>query len=192
MKHKHRIKPGYEGGEYCEGNVVKLSVTQHAMWHFAEWQRKGNWEDHTAWRVLVGQISPSEATLFAMKQGGRITSTKLHSLKDSDGKSVHAKKMSAARKPGPNGKLTAQSENMSKVNERIHAEKDEWGRSKHIAKNTQQRAIRLTNLETGETHDFPSQGVAAKIMDLQQAKLSRVLHGHQKSHKGFSVTFLEG
>lgn len=52
-KHKHRIKPGYEGGEYCEGNVVELTPTQHAMWHFAEWQRKGNWQDQLAWKGLV-------------------------------------------------------------------------------------------------------------------------------------------
>ena len=41
MKHKHRIVPGYEGGKYVEENVVKLTPTQHAMWHFAEWL--GRW-----------------------------------------------------------------------------------------------------------------------------------------------------
>jgi hypothetical protein len=53
MIHKHRIKPGYEGGEYKGDNVVLLSPTQHAMWHFAEWQRKGNFQDWLAWRGLA-------------------------------------------------------------------------------------------------------------------------------------------
>ena len=71
MRHKHRIKPGYEGGEYKEGNVVVLSPIQHAMWHFAEWQRKGNVEDRIAWKALSGLISSEEAVLEAMRLGGR-------------------------------------------------------------------------------------------------------------------------
>jgi len=71
MKHKHRIKPGYEGGEYKEGNVVVLSVTQHAMWHFAEWQRKGKSEDFIAWRAISGLISSGEAAREAMSLGGK-------------------------------------------------------------------------------------------------------------------------
>ena len=71
MKHKHRIKPGYEGGEYKEGNVVVLSPTQHAMWHFAEWQRKGNWEDKLAWQGLVGIIGKDEVAHVAMSEVGK-------------------------------------------------------------------------------------------------------------------------
>ena len=34
---------------------MELTVTQHAMWHFAEWQRKRNWQDFTAWKMLRGE-----------------------------------------------------------------------------------------------------------------------------------------
>ena len=71
MKHKHRIKPGYEGGEYKEGNVVLLSPTRHAMWRFAEWQRKRNTEDFIAWRAISGLISSEETALEAMRLGGK-------------------------------------------------------------------------------------------------------------------------
>ena len=71
MKHKHRIKPGYEGGEYVEGNVVSLSVTQHAMWHFAEWQRKGNWEDKLAWQALAGIVGREEITQTLPSEAGK-------------------------------------------------------------------------------------------------------------------------
>jgi hypothetical protein len=71
MIHKHRIKPGYEGGEYIEGNVVELTVTQHAMWHFAEWQRKGNWEDELAWRLLSGQIGKEDGIKLLLSEAGK-------------------------------------------------------------------------------------------------------------------------
>ena len=71
MKHKHRIKPGYEGGKYEEGNVVVLSVTQHAMWHFAEWQRKGNWEDKLAWQALAGIVGREEITQTLLSEAGK-------------------------------------------------------------------------------------------------------------------------
>ena len=74
MKHKHRIVPGYEGGKYVEENVVKLTPTQHAMWHFAEWQRKGQWQDEKAWRGLAGLTKKKdlvrEILSIAGKKGG--------------------------------------------------------------------------------------------------------------------------
>ena len=191
MKHKHRIKPGYEGGEYCEGNVVELSVTQHAMWHYAEWRRKGNWQDKTAWQALAGQIGYSEATLESLRQGGRMAAAIVHSEKDEDGKSLFAKRMVESQKKLPDGRRAVSVKNVTKTNETIHSEKDCWGRSKHTLKNTQQKPIRLINLKTGETHDFPSQGVAAKVMGLHQSKLSEVLNGHRKSTGGFYVQLLE-
>jgi hypothetical protein len=60
-KHKHRVIPGHRGGKYEDGNVVELSITQHAMWHFAEWQLHGHVEDMVAWKGLAGMISKEEA-----------------------------------------------------------------------------------------------------------------------------------
>lgn len=60
MKHKHHIIPRYEGGSDDAENIVELSVTQHAMWHFAEWQRKKRWEDKLAWRGLAGFYGKEE------------------------------------------------------------------------------------------------------------------------------------
>jgi len=71
MKHKHRIKPGYEGGVYEDGNVVLLTPTQHAMWHFAEWQRKGNWQDRVAWQALSGVIGKEEITQTLQSEAGK-------------------------------------------------------------------------------------------------------------------------
>ena len=71
MIHKHRIIPGYEGGEYAEGNVVKLTLTQHTMWHYAEWTRKGNIQDWVAYKTLSGQLSAGEANEIMVKAGAK-------------------------------------------------------------------------------------------------------------------------
>ena len=71
MKHQHRIIPGYEGGDYSEENVVILTPTQHAMWHFAEFQRKGNWRDERAWRGLAGLCSHEETVAEVLSQAGK-------------------------------------------------------------------------------------------------------------------------
>jgi len=71
VKHKHRIKPGYEGGEYVEGNNVELTVIQHAMWHFAEWQRKGSWQDRVAWKALAGISSQEDIVKEVLSEAGK-------------------------------------------------------------------------------------------------------------------------
>lgn len=71
MLHKHRIKPGHEGGVYEDGNVVLLTPTRHAMWHFAEWQRKGKWEDRIAWRALAGLALKEEVVATVLSEAGK-------------------------------------------------------------------------------------------------------------------------
>lgn len=77
VKHKHRIIPGYEGGEYTKGNVIELTITQHVMWHYAEWTRKRNLEDFVAWNMLSGQCGKEEVIRarlsLAGKAGGKKT-----------------------------------------------------------------------------------------------------------------------
>ena len=69
MKHRHHIVPKYEGGSNLQENIVLLSITQHAMWHYAEWNRKKNTEDYLAWRSLSGQISKAESQVLKSKLG---------------------------------------------------------------------------------------------------------------------------
>ena len=189
MKHKHRIKPGYEGGEYCEGNVVELSVIQHAMWHYAEWTRKRNWQDELAWRCLSGQTNFGEAERVKFQEGGRMASSIVHSEKDEDGKSVHAKRMAASRRKLEDGRTAICVDNMRRCNEVIHAEKDGWGRSVYSTKNNfgeRSRPIVTHCIATGEELEFPSISVACKILDLQQSHVSGVLSGDRKTHKGYT------
>ena len=71
MKHKHHIIPRYEGGSDLNENKVELTTTQHSMWHFAEWKRKGDERDFLAWKALSGQIGKEEIQHLKSVLGGK-------------------------------------------------------------------------------------------------------------------------
>ena len=56
MKHKHHIVPKHAGGTDDPSNLVEVSVTQHAMFHYCEWRLHGRWEDKCAWQVLANNV----------------------------------------------------------------------------------------------------------------------------------------
>jgi len=78
--HKHHLVPKYMGGSNEPENLVEVTVTQHAMFHFCNYQLWGNGEDRIAWRALSGQITIDEAKLEAKilgrKKGGKISGEK--------------------------------------------------------------------------------------------------------------------
>lgn len=69
--HKHHIIPRYMGGPDTPENLVEVTVTQHAMFHFCNYQLWGNEEDRLAWRGLSGLITTDEVALEAMSLGGK-------------------------------------------------------------------------------------------------------------------------
>jgi hypothetical protein len=56
VKHKHHIVPKHAGGTDDPSNLVEVSVTQHAMFHYCEWRLHGRWEDKCAWQVLANNV----------------------------------------------------------------------------------------------------------------------------------------
>jgi general stress protein YciG len=75
--HKHHIIPRYVGGLDTSENLVDVTVTQHAMFHFCNYQLWGNEEDRIAWRGLSGLITMDEikreAQLLGAKKAGQVT-----------------------------------------------------------------------------------------------------------------------
>ncbi len=69
--HTHHIIPKYEGGGDELSNLVELTSTQHAMWHYEEWLRKGNEQDRIAWRGLSGFTAHSETREAAIRYGSK-------------------------------------------------------------------------------------------------------------------------
>jgi hypothetical protein len=73
VTHKHHIIPRYEGGSDDPSNIVELRPVQHAMWHFAEWQRKKNPKDKLAWKLLSQEVTSEERFVETRRLGGTIS-----------------------------------------------------------------------------------------------------------------------
>ena len=77
MRHVHHIIPRHRGGSDDPSNLIELSITQHAMWHFADWQLTQTPENFIAWRSLAGLIDDQQATFEAQSLGGKRAVKKL-------------------------------------------------------------------------------------------------------------------
>lgn len=75
MKHKHHIIPKHRGGSNDPSNLVEVSLTQHAMFHYCEWKLHEKRADYIAWKRLVGNLSDKELVhqklIMAGEKGGR-------------------------------------------------------------------------------------------------------------------------
>jgi hypothetical protein len=66
LMHKHHIIPRYMGGTDDPTNLVEVTVTQHAMFHFCNYQLWGNEQDKIAYRGLSGSIGKEEVIMELM------------------------------------------------------------------------------------------------------------------------------
>ncbi len=154
MKHKHRILPGHMGGEYTDGNVIEVEVTNcsgftanHVMWHYANWSLWGKEEDFLAWKGLAGFYGKEEIIREIYRVNGKRMVEKrsqekddlgrilfnvragerLNFEKDERGKSVNAVK--AGKKGHEEKDEKGKSLRNKKLNEELHKLKDENGKS---------------------------------------------------------------
>lgn len=68
--HKHHLLPKYKKGTDSQENLVEVTVTQHAMFHFCNWQLWGDKRDWLAWKGLKGEIPKQELVRELRKLGG--------------------------------------------------------------------------------------------------------------------------
>ena len=61
LTHKHHIIPRHMGEQDSAGNIVELTVAEHADAHRLLYEKYGHWQDHLAWKGLSGRISMEEA-----------------------------------------------------------------------------------------------------------------------------------
>jgi len=72
--HTHHIIPRHRGGTDDKDNLVRITTTQHAMFHYTEWRLWGHREDYIAWKALCGSLKAGE--LSAEKEALRIARMK--------------------------------------------------------------------------------------------------------------------
>ena len=116
--HKHHIIPRYKGGLDNKENLVEVTVTQHAMFHYCNYQLWGNEEDRVAWRALSGQITMDEAKYEAMAIGRRKVNEALkENLKDPEYYARHIEKLKRGFENSPHKEKIIQTlkENQSKA-----------------------------------------------------------------------------
>jgi hypothetical protein len=76
MKHNHHLIPRHLGGSDDPSNIIEgVSLTRHAMFHYANWQLWGSEGDRIAYKALSGAIGKEEiielVLSFAGKKGGQ-------------------------------------------------------------------------------------------------------------------------
>jgi hypothetical protein len=95
MTHKHHILPKYKGGTDNPSNLVEVSVTQHAMFHYCNWQLWGDKRDWLAWKGLTGEVGREEIIKQLRLEGAK------KGLKISHKKGPTPARVAAARKSQP-------------------------------------------------------------------------------------------
>jgi hypothetical protein len=60
MIHKHHIVPKHRGGSDDPSNLVEITVTQHAMFHYCEWKLWGNIRDFCAYKMILHDVRNPE------------------------------------------------------------------------------------------------------------------------------------
>jgi hypothetical protein len=63
--------PKYRGGSDDETNLISVSITEHVMWHFCNYQLWGNIEDKLAYKGLSGKTKEREELLAQMSRERR-------------------------------------------------------------------------------------------------------------------------
>lgn len=110
MKHKHHILPRYRGGQDIAENIIEVTVTQHAMFHYCNWSLWKDDRDRLAWKGLVGEIGKEEIIRELRSIGAKKASrphihTEEHKkLLLEVGKKAHHLAVESARKPESNQK----------------------------------------------------------------------------------------
>lgn len=83
IKHKHHIMPRYRGGSDDPSNLVEVSVVQHAMWHFCNYQLWRDDRDKLAFLALSGKVGKEDIELEKSRIGAKLGNKRfLEKMKD--------------------------------------------------------------------------------------------------------------
>lgn len=158
MRHRHHIIPRYEGGSDDDGNLVTLTPTQHAMWHYAEWMRKSNYKDYCAYKMILGDVNNP-------------------AFKSAQMKAFQDKIQSGARE-WRKGNITQVREHAQQNNRIQRQVLKEQGRT--IAEKKW-----LITTPTGDDVVITNMAQYCRENDLCKSKMTLVAQGIRKQHKGY-------
>ena len=166
MKHKHHIIPRYEGGSNLQENLVELTTTQHAMWHYAEWTRKKDDRDYLAWKCVSGQIGKEEI----QKIKSRIGYDKMKEI--------------TKHQPHPGTKLKGRKQTEEHKKNRSEALKGRICCSPEAIKRMRETKRKLTESQVKEIKDSPEKGIVlASKYNITPSLVSQIRNGKASAYK---------
>jgi hypothetical protein len=184
VTHTHHLIPKHAGGTDEDRNLVHgLSITRHAMFHFANWQLWGSKWDYIAWKTLTGQISNEEFSFemksAAGKKGSAVTNSRYR----------EEKKVWSA-KAGRNQPREVKIENGKKLTEWKETHPEQYALARGRAVRSTMKKTRLTNLQTGEVMEFESAKAAGEFIGVPSGGVSNVATGKRPHVKGWTAEYL--
>jgi len=130
MKHKHHIIPLYRGGLDIKENLVEVSVTQHAMFHYCNWRLWEDDRDRLAWKGLTGEIGKEEIirelrSIGAKKANREHIHTEKHiNLLKEVGKKYHRQAVEASKSSDA---IKKKKETLAKINHQQGTKNSQYG-----------------------------------------------------------------
>jgi hypothetical protein len=164
MKNKHHIIPKYMGGSDSPENLVEVTLTQHAMFHYCNWRLWGNKEDEIAWKGLSGQLSIEDIILESRKLGGR------NCHKNNPNHTKHLNRKGNYHKKMWKGTPIEMREEISKKIQK--------------SKGTE---IKCIDNNTGEIKLFPSLKSARSYYQIGMTTIRKLYYEELPSYKGISI-----
>jgi hypothetical protein len=171
MKHKHHIKPRYEKGSNEPENLVELTPTQHAMWHYAEWLRKGNWQDLAAYRTLAGRAPKEEVIRGLVSESNR-------------------SRKGEKRSPRPLEVRLKIAKSVKESHERARKEVKPKPKPPARGRGRKPKPIELTSPCGQFAFLFPSAKEAGAILGLWDGNITKVARGEWKQTGGWTARYV--
>jgi len=168
MIHKHHIIPRHRGGTDDPTNLVKVTPTQHAMFHYCEWKLWGKVQDFCAYKMILGDVNTPEFRKAASMRGIQEIKRKLK--ENPEFKQLFVE----------NGKKSG------KIGNKSQREKFKKG-GRTIAE--QKWKVILPN---GETIIIENMSKFCLEHNLQKSKMTLVSQGERKQHKGYKCHKITG
>jgi len=75
--HIHHITPKHAGGSDEPSNLIKVTIQEHASFHYERWVYTGDICDFLAWKGLLGMITNSQLIRELQSLGGKKGSLKV-------------------------------------------------------------------------------------------------------------------
>jgi len=202
MFHDHHIIPSHRGGSDDPSNKVRLTVTQHAMWHWAEYFLHGDKWDRIAAKGLAG-IASQEETVHAVLVAAAIKGGKTTAKLEKTGFQTQTlqQKSDAGKKGGAHNKANSIGYCGLSRDERVEygrkgglisgnkAYENKTGMFSDEGQNKKLFAVRRTtrviDKQTNEVWTFKSRTEAAKFMGVSVSSITGYVKGHHQHKKYF-------